>query len=504
MKTLEEEVLKIKNQVNGKRSIIIDRGKIEQKENEILSFNESFFYGPAEKAVGYNSDGILDALKGDISAAIEKFKIALQHFEHETIAANLAKCYKKQSQYTAQNELSTQFRIEEIVEHSSSSTTDSFLNLEYLNIDKKNDDSDYSHLLGYNFVYEKKNKDNQNSINSYLIFNVPYVIWKEFYTVFIALLQRENYEHDLNRYIEDSDLFLFEINNKPYIHEQMDREYIPFYTIAELKILEEDKDNVLNLYQHFIIQYYLKSYNRAYMYEEMNNTDPGINDYMQSQGEAEVAYGYLKSAIFNLKNNYTDPFLTLNIVEYQKGISEYRSFFPHVFSNEAIALGFIESTFEKKLLEKVKNVALKENLMKEYEGALSAIKYHPSSIYLHVRKSMEIIFKYIFEQFKQNTQLGENQNNLHGIIKEVIKHMENKKYLYQPVLDIMNAEQQEYMLSKQKFKEYVHNIKNDSNKNIHFAIDEESSNLKIDSQEALELFMKNVAIINILVDEFEL
>lgn len=49
LKTLEEEVLKIKNRVNRKRSIILEYSKIEQKENEILSLMKAFSMGQLKK-----------------------------------------------------------------------------------------------------------------------------------------------------------------------------------------------------------------------------------------------------------------------------------------------------------------------------------------------------------------------------------------------------------------------------------------------------------------------
>ena len=154
-------------------------------------------------------------------------------------------------------------------------------------------------------------------------------------------------------------------------------------------------------------------------------------------------------------------------------------------------------------MEKVKNTSLKENLLNEFQGSLFAIKSHPGSIYVHVRRSMEITFKYIFEQFKENIKIDKEHITLNDIIKEVTKIMKNKNYLYQPILDIINSKQREYM-SKQKFKDYVHNVKNDANKNIHFTLYEGNSNLEIDSKKALDLFVKNTAIISILIDEFNL
>lgn len=500
VKTLEEEVLKIQNQVNRNSKIFLDYSKIEQMEDKILAFNESFFYGPAEKASEYNLSGISYALNGDISSAIAKFEQALQHFNHSAIVANMAKCYEKQSQFVSLNELKDQYQLEELDEYSF--TKEAFLNLIYLNVDKKNEDSMYPHLLGYDFVYEK-NGENQDSQKSHLVFNVPYVIWKEFYTVFIMSLQREGYEYSLNKIRNDAELFIIEVNNKPYLSETMDNEDISFYNLAEVLISKEDKELILSLYENFIIKYYLKTYNNAYKYEEMINLDPGIDDYRQFQSEKEATYGHLKSAIYNLKNNNTNPFLDLNTEEYQKGISEYRSFFPHIFSNEAIAFGLLESTFEKKLLEKVKTPSLKESLLKEFEGALSAIKHHPSSIYVHVRKSLEITCKSILMQRKEGIPNLGNNVTLNDTIKEVIKLMNKKNYLYQPILDIMGMKQKGYM-SKQKFKENVHNIKNDSNKNIHYTMNETSFNQEIDSEKALELFIKNAAILSILIDEFEL
>lgn len=496
LKTLEEEVLKIQNQVNDNREIVLDYNKIKKMQDEILTFNQFFVYGPAEKAVEFNLAGISYAFNEDLPSAIENFKLALQHSYHITIAANLARCYEKQSYFGALNELNEQYQIEQSNEYSF--TKDAFLNPEYLDVDRKNQDSDCPSLLGYDFVFEKKNVNNQVQNYSYLIFNVPYVIWKEFHTVFITLLLNENYEYHLDKLIDDADLFLYEVNNKPYIHEQMDPEDIAFYPIAGLEILKEDKNAILNLYKTFIIDYYLKFYNRAYKFEEWTKKDPGIDDYFQQHRESEKAYGYLRSAIYNLKNKHKDPILQLNTEEYQKGIYEYRSFFPHVFPNEAIALGFLESTFEEKLLEKIKNTSLKENLLKEFQESLFAIKSHPSSIYIHIRRSMEITFKYIFEQFNENIKIDKTQITLNDIIKEVTKIMKNKNYLHQPILDIMNSKQREYM-SKQKFKDYVHNLKNDANKNIHG-----SSNLEIDSKKALDLFVKNTAIISILIDEFNL
>ncbi|QDY45788.1 hypothetical protein FK545_11235 [Planococcus glaciei] len=255
IKTLEEEVLKIQNQVNRNSKIFLDYSRIEQMEDNILAFNESYFYGPAEKAAEYNSSGISYALNGNISSAIENFEQALQYFNHDTIISNLAKCYEKQSQFVSLNELKDQYQLEELEEYFFNK--EAFFNLIYLNVDKKDDDSMYPHLLGYNFVYEKI-EENQGSENLNLVFNVPYVIWKEFYNVFILSLQHKDYKYSLKKIRTDDELFLIEVNNKPYISEQMDPEYISFYNLAEVIILKEDKDFVLSLYEHFIIKYYLK------------------------------------------------------------------------------------------------------------------------------------------------------------------------------------------------------------------------------------------------------
>jgi hypothetical protein len=401
----------------------------------------------------------------------------------------------------ALNELNEQYQIEQSDEYFF--TKEAFLNPEYLDLDMKNQDSDFPHLLGYDFVFEKKNVKNQDQNHSYLIFNVPYVIWREFHTIFITLLQNEDYEYHLDKIMDDAELFLYEVDKKPYIHEQMDPEYIPFYPIAGLEVLKGDKDIILNLFKNFIIDYYLKFYNRAYAFEEMINADPGINEYFRQHRETEKAYGHLKSSIYKLKNNHKDPILKLNTEVYHKGIYEYRSFFPHVFPNEAIALDFLEGTFEEKLLEKVKNTFLKEKLLNEFQESLFAIKSHPNSIYLHIRRSMEITFKYIFEQFKENIKIDKKQITLNDMIIEVTKIMKNKNYLYQPILDIINSKQREYM-SKQKFKDSVHYLKNAANKNIHISVNEGSLTLEIDSKKALDLFVRNTALIGILIDEFNL
>lgn len=500
LKTLEEEVLRIQNQVNFNKRLLIDNNMLEKVKDEIRTFNTSFFYGPAEKAIQYNLAGISYALDGNFFSAIENFKLALQHFEHITIATNLAKCYEKQSQYRLLDELNEQYQIEKSEEYSFDKGT--YLNPEYLDIDRKNEDIDYSHLQGYEFVYEKKATVKIDSNKTCLVFNVPYVIWSEFYTVFIELLKNQDYKYSLIQLKDKGELFLMEVNQKPYIHEQFDADYIPFYLIAEVEILNEDKDTILNLYKHFIVNYYLKFYNPAYKYEEMINMDPGLDDYLQQNGELERVYGKLKSAIYGLKVKQEDPILTLNLEEYYKGIYEFRSFFPHIFSNEAIALGLLESTFEKKLIEKIKNSSLKKTLLKEFEESLLAIKSHPSTIYLHTRRSMEIVFQYISKNSDVNIQVDAKYVTLNDYIKEVIKLMKKKNYLYKPILDVMNSKQVEY-ISRQKFEKSVYLIKNDSNKSIHFNINEDFSD-EIDSERALSLFLKNIAIISILIDEFDL
>ena len=148
LKTVEN-LLKIQNQVNRNRRFVLDYSKIKNMQNEILTFNQSFFYGPAEKAVEYNLAGISYALNGVFPSAIENFKLALQHSYHIAVAANLARCYEKQSQFGALNEMNDQYQIEQSKEYSF--TKDAFLNPEYLDVDKKNQDSDYPHLLRVRF-----------------------------------------------------------------------------------------------------------------------------------------------------------------------------------------------------------------------------------------------------------------------------------------------------------------------------------------------------------------
>jgi hypothetical protein len=99
LKKLEDKVLKIQNQVNRNRRIVLDYSKIKQMQEEILTFNQNFYYGPAVKAVELNLAGISHALNGDLPSAIKYFKLALQHSYHKTIAANLARCYEKQSHF---------------------------------------------------------------------------------------------------------------------------------------------------------------------------------------------------------------------------------------------------------------------------------------------------------------------------------------------------------------------------------------------------------------------
>jgi hypothetical protein len=492
---IQREIANIEKQAtNRKSSYVLDN--FEEKMEQIKSFHESFYYKPAEIAIEHNRIGINLALDGKFEAAVHEFQFALGYLQNSAFQVNLIYCLKKMNKTASISELPVIPEVDHILQF----VEEGFLTPNYIPVDRKGVDSADQQLTGYTYVFERTINNSGERKN--LLFHVPSLIWRDFYQVFIQLLQTQ-YNVKTKKIIPDEELLLFEVDKKQAIIEDPNQE-IEKFPIAEVEIPADELEFILNLYKQFIFDYYLQKYDRFHLEEQYNNRDFSLDEYQQYYGVQEEMYALLNSSLANLNDNINEPFITLNEEVYYKSIATYRSFFPDLFPDEVIYRDYLEATLDDKLLKSIKNDVFRRELHQVLQTCLQVTKNNPESIFVHIRQGLEAVFSHIVDDAPQKYSFKDK--TLANLIGAVFANAEYKRYIIQPVLDLECMATLK-LFKPQKFnkwqlKDYLHKLRKHTNEHIHFGSGQGQE--RIDSFEALKLVEQLFAVTKLLIIEFEI
>lgn len=496
---LEEELNRMKESTRYTSTLKLDPSMLYTHQKEYSDFNQSYYYKPAEIAIMKNTQGIKSFGENDFCSSEKFFNEALTYFKHPAFYVNLAIFFQHHSKkFTLPIEFNNEHTTLLI---NTAFNLGMFINPCYISIDQSDFNYSSSPLHGYDYAYELISPT-FNEQTSVLILNIPFIVWKEFYTLFLNNYMNPTKKYKITKLKDDSQMFLWEVRNREDFITGNMHEGITIFPLLKIELPSLEKPEFLNSFKNFILEFYLKNYNQEYF--EIN--DSSEYWYFQAQKDNEKIYGMLKSAIHNIKNKVDNPFLNTNQREYLKGILEYRSFYPVAIPLESDLQEYISHILQEHILETVSNQDFKENLSTLLHSALKAINYDPNSIPTYLRKSIETTFKYII--FKKEHKVKKDFN-LSIAMKKYSKPLPLQNNLSEFFLDIVSIEDLQIIsrqnLEKNSYDKTLEEINRMANKKIHFDWNQKEVSMKAISQkEAINFFLKTVYSLEVLIKAYKL
>jgi hypothetical protein len=513
--------------------------KREREKEWRLQFNENFYFGPAQKGLELNEQGILFAKNGDSQKAYGMFEQANKHFNegsnvnNSAILLNQAKCllengdkagivfliiyFNSQQDYidysveklkcdfnfSFENDMvqgylfNYRFEIELIDRQKISSiTTEPEMELIHIDIPYKHPvflelegkDKDIITLQDYEYLW-KLDSNNDKTIDFEV--RVPLKNWRKIFEFFNdeTLLQLEATYIPLTPFEK---IFLLELDNLKLPEEAQDRNYtkVSLLRVSLPKINERD---FTELFQHYLKPYFPSPLSEEEMevvlelerMKEWEDYQPDNSwelqeDYYSRFADIEHCYSLIYAYIFQSENGQKNPFANLNTETYAEGQRKFRNFFPEIF----VECPLIKSPSDKYkerlslLIYKIKSKEVTDLIKSEFEEiiSLSFIYKKTDASLFHMRRALEIVVRESYYKLGREN-LKENLNSM----IQGINLNNNKSYI----------------------NTHMNDIRITANKIIHYSKDEKSQ-VKITIEESRELLRKLFIVSEFLVDVFEL